>query len=81
MPLDILDVVQLGRERVQNVDDDDLPICLTLIEESHDAENLDLLDLTDVSDLLADLANVERVVVTLCFSLNMGLRGVLPGLA
>lgn len=34
MPLDVLDVVKLGGEGIVDVDDDDLPISLTLVEES-----------------------------------------------
>jgi hypothetical protein len=108
VPLDVLDVVQSGSERVVDVDDDDLPVGLTLVQEGHDSEDLDLpektsvetrvrlrplckdlalqrgdlnsLDLTDVSDGLSDLANVERVVVTLGLGLGVLLVGVLPGL-
>ena len=79
--LDVLNVVQLGRKGVVDVDDDDLPVGLALVEESHDAEDLDLLDLADVADLLADLADIERVVVALGLGLGVGLVRVLPGLA
>jgi len=78
--LDILDVVQLGCERVLNVDDDDLPVRLTFIEKGHDTEDLDLLDLTYVANLLADFADIERVVVTLGFSLCMGVSRIFPSL-
>lgn len=80
MPLNVLNVVEPVRERVVDVDDDDLPVGLALVEESHDAEDLDLLDLANVSDLLADLADVQRVVVALGLSLGVGLGRVLPGL-
>jgi len=78
--LDILDIVQLGSERVVNVDDDDLPVGFTLIKEGHDAENLDLLDLASVTDLFADLANIEGIVVTLGLGFRVRVVGVLPGL-
>lgn len=81
VPLYVLDVVELGGEGVLDIDDDDLPIGLALIEESHDAKDLDLLDLADVANLLADLANIERVVVTLGLGLSVRLVGVLPGLS
>lgn len=81
VPLNVLDVVELGGEGVLDIDDDDLPVGLTLIEESHDTEDLDLLDLTDVANLLTDLADIERVVVTLGLGLSMGLVGVLPSLS
>lgn len=78
--LDVLDVVQLGREGVVDVDDDDLPVSLALVEEGHDAEDLDLLDLADVADLLANFADIEGIVVTLGLSLGVGCVGVFPGL-
>lgn len=81
MTLDILDVVQFPGEGILDVDDDDLPVGLALIEERHDTEDLDLLDLSDIADLLADLADVEWVVVALGFRLGVGGRRVLPGLA
>jgi len=34
VPLNVLDVVKLGGEGIVDVDDDDLPISLTLVEES-----------------------------------------------
>lgn len=78
--LDILNVVQLVCKGVVDINDDDLPVGLTLVEESHDTENLDLLDLADVSDLLADLADIERIVVTLGLSLRVLLLRIFPGL-
>jgi len=78
--LDIFDVVQLWSERVGNVDDNDLPVCLALIEESHDTEDLDLFDLTGEPDLFTDLANVKGIVVTLGLGFRMRVVGVLPGL-
>lgn len=80
VPLDVLDVVQSGGKGVVDVDDDDLPVGLTLVQEGHDTEDLDLLDLSDVSDGLTDLADVERVVVTVGAGLGVLLLGVLPGL-
>jgi hypothetical protein len=78
--LDILNVVELRRQRVVHVNDDDLPVGLLLVEKGHDSKNLDLLDLSDVSNKLADLADVERVVVALRLGLGVGDVGVLPGL-
>ena len=49
VPFDILDIVELGSERVVDIDDDDLPIGLFFVEESHDPEDLDLFDLTGVA--------------------------------
>ena len=78
--LDVLDVVQLGSEGVADIDDDDFPVGLALIEKGHDTENLDLLDLAGITDLFADLANIEGIVVTLGFGLRVRVVGVLPGL-
>lgn len=80
MALDILDVVELRCQRVVDIDNDDLPVSLLLIEESHDTEDLDLLDLAGVTDKLADLADVERVVVALGLGLGVDDVGVFPGL-
>jgi len=81
MPLDVFNVVQLRGEGVVDVDDDDLPVGLALIEERHDAEDLDLLDLANVADLLADLADIEGIVVSSRLGLGMGCGWVFPGLS
>lgn len=52
----------------------------TLIEKSHDTENLDLLDLPSVADLLTNLADIQGIVVTTSLSLGVGLSRILPGL-
>lgn len=80
VPLDVLDVVEAGSQRVVHVNDDDLPVGLALVKESHDTEDLDLLDLTGLGNELADLADVEGVVVTVHLGLGVGGVGVLPGL-
>jgi hypothetical protein len=80
MTLDILNIVQLGRERVLNVDDEDLPVSLALVKESHDAEDFDLLDLPYITHLFADLADVKRIVVAVGLSLAVLLIRVLPSL-
>ena len=78
--LDVLDIVQLGGERVVDVDDDNLPVGLLLVDQGHDTQNLDLLDLAGVADQLTNLADVERVVVALGLGLGVDDVGVLPGL-
>ena len=78
--LDVLNVVQLGCERVLHVDDEDFPVCLALVEEGHDAKDFDLLDLPDVTHLFADLAYVQWVVVTPGLGLCVLLSGILPSL-
>ena len=80
MALDILDVIELGSQGVVDVNDNNLPVSLLLVKEGHDAENLDLLDLAGVANELTNLANIERVVVTLGLGLRVDGGGVLPGL-
>lgn len=80
MALDVLDVIKLGCKRVVDIDDDDLPVSLLLVEERHDTEDLDLLDLAGVTDELTDLADIERVVVALGLGLGVDDVGVFPGL-
>ena len=78
MTLDVFDIVELWREWVVDVDDDDFPVRLALVKEGHDAKDFDLLDLAYIAELFADLANVERVVVAVRFRLCMNLVWVLP---
>jgi len=79
--LDVLNIVEPRCERVIDVDNNDLPVGLPFVKQSHHTQNLDLLDLTSVADSLADLAYIERIVVALCLGLRMDLIGVLPGLS
>jgi len=53
---------------------------LTLVNESHDAESLDLLDLTSVSDGSTDLADIQRIVVTSLMGVGINVLWVFPGL-
>jgi len=78
--LDVFNVVELGCKGVLDVDDDDFPVGLAFIEEGHDTEDLDLLDLANIADLFADLADVERVVVTFGLGLGVELSGIFPSL-
>jgi hypothetical protein len=78
--LNVLNVVQARRKRVVDVDDNNLPVGLALVEKSHHTENLDLLDFTRLGDELADLADVQRVVVTSLLGLGVDNVGVFPGL-
>jgi hypothetical protein len=80
MTLDVLNVVQLGCERVLDVDDKNLPIGLAFIEEGHDAEDFDLLDLPNKTHLFADLAYVQWVVVAPGLGLGVLLIRILPSL-
>jgi hypothetical protein len=78
--LDILNVIQLGSERIIDVDDDNLPIGLALVQQRHHAQHFDLLDLAGFGDEFADLAHVERVVVALLLGFGVGDVGVFPRL-
>ena len=79
--LNILDVVQLGSQWVIDIDDNDLPVGLALIQQCHDTKDLDLLDLTSVTNQFADLADVQWVIVTLGLGLGVDNVGVFPCLA
>jgi hypothetical protein len=76
--LDIFDIIKLGSQWVVDINDDDLPISLLLIEQSHNPKDLHLLDLTWISNQLADLADVQWVVVSLGLGLRVNDIGVLP---
>ena len=78
--LDVFNIVELWCQRVVDIDYDNLPVGLLLVEQSHDTKDLDLLDLTRVSDQLADLTDIQWVVVALGFGLGVDDVGVLPGL-
>ena len=78
--LDILNVIQLGSKRIIDVNNDDLPVCFVLVEQCHHTQNLDLLDLASVTNQLADLADVQRIIVTFRFRLRVSDIRVLPGL-
>jgi len=80
MSLNILDIVEFRRQGVVYVNNYDFPVGLAFINESHDPEDLDLFDLANITNLLANLADIERVVVSPGFSLCMQRRGILPGL-
>ena len=80
VPLNIFDIVELRCQRVVDVDDNDLPVSLLLVEESHDAQNLHLLDLSRVSNEFTDLTDVQRVVITLGLGFRVDGVGVFPGL-
>lgn len=80
MSLNILNIVELGSKGVVDINDNDLPVSLLLVEKGHDTEDLDLLHLTGVADKLTNLANIERIVVTLGLGLGVDGIGVLPGL-
>lgn len=80
MALNILDVVQLGRERVLHIHDEDFPVGLALVKQGHNAEHLDLFHLADIADLFANFTDVKWVIVALSLGLCMCLRRVFPSL-
>ncbi len=80
MSLNILNVVELGSQWVIDVNDNDLPVSLLLIQQGHDTKNLDLLDLSSVSDQFAYLADVQWVIISLSLGLGVNNVGVFPGL-
>lgn len=81
MTFDVFNVVELWSEGVVDIDHDDFPVCLAFVEQGHDAKDLDLFHLTSVTDLLADFADIERVIVALCLGLCMDVGRVLPCLS
>lgn len=80
VPLNVLDVVQFGSKRVQDINDDDFPVGFAFIEKCHDAKDFDLLDLASVSNLFADLTNIEGIIVTFCLGLCVRLIRIFPSL-
>lgn len=80
MTLNILNIVQLGRKRVLDVDDKDLPIGLAFIKKGHYAEDFNLLNLPYITHLFADLADVQRIVVAVGLGLGVLVSGILPSL-
>jgi hypothetical protein len=78
--LDILDVVEFGCQRIIHVNDDDFPIGLLFVQKGHDTEDLDLFHLPHVTNQFSNLADIQRIVVSPCFSLWVDHIGVFPGL-
>ena len=78
MTLDVLDIVQARCQWIIDIDDDDFPIRLLFIEESHYTKDLDLFDLARRCNELANFADVKRVVVALCLSFRVGDVRIFP---
>ena len=81
MSFNIFNVIESGRQRIVDVDDDDLPIRLAFVQQGHDTQNLDLLDLAWSGNKLPYFANVKWIVVSSCFCLCMFNIRILPSLA
>ena len=80
MSLHIFNIVQSWGQWIIDINDNDLPISLLLVQEGHDTKDLDLLDLAWGSDELADLADVQRVIVTFGLGLRVNNVRIFPGL-
>jgi len=80
MSLHIFYVIEFGSKGILDINNDNLPVGFTFIQECHNAEDLDLFDLANISDLLANLANIKGVIVTLGLGLSMRDGRVLPSL-
>ena len=78
MALDILNVIELPSQGIPNVDDNDFPISLTLVKQCHDTQNLDLFHLANIADELANLADIEWVIVALSLCFRMSRGRILP---
>ena len=78
--LQVLNVVDVLGKGVVDVNAEDLPVGLSLVNKSQSTQNLDLLDLTNGSNLGSNLAGIKRIVVTLAASVGVGVAGVLPSL-
>lgn len=78
MAFDIFNIIESSSERIMDINNDDFPIRLALIKEGHDAKDLDLLDLANVAYLLANLTNIQRVIVTFGFRLGVCGSGIFP---
>lgn len=78
--LNILNIVELAGKWVVDINDNDLPVSLLLVEKGHDTEDLDLLDLAWVADKLTNLADIKWIVITLGLGLWVDNVWVLPGL-
>jgi len=72
VPLNVLNIVELGGKWILNIDDEDFPVGFSFIEQRHDTQNFDLLDLANVSHLLTDFTDVKGVIVA--FGLCLGVR-------
>jgi hypothetical protein len=78
---DVFDVIELRREGIIDVDDDDLPVGLFLVQQGHHTKDLDLFDLTGVTNQFSDFTDIKRVVVAFGFGLGVNDIGIFPGLS
>lgn len=77
---DVLDVLHLISKRVVDVDSQELPVSLALIDQRQSSEDLHLDDVTTRSHSRANLADVDRVVVAFAPGGLVNMLGPLPRL-
>ena len=75
-----MDVVEVLRQRIVDVNGYDFPVGLSLVNHGKDAKDLDLEDGASRMDGGANLTDVDGVVVTLAVGGGVGVVWVLPGL-
>ena len=80
MSLHVLDVVQPWCQWIIDVNDNNLPISLLLVEQSHDAKDFDLLDLARGSDEFADFADIQRIIIAFGLGLRVNNIRIFPRL-
>lgn len=63
--LDVRKVIQLLSKRITNINDQNLPVSLSLIDHGVSSQDLDLSDLSDlVFNGRGDVADIKRIIVT-----------------
>lgn len=78
MPLHILDIIEPWCQWIGDVDNNDFPISLFLVEQCHDSKDLDLLNLTGGCDEFTNLTDVKRIIVSFRFGLRVDYVGIFP---
>jgi hypothetical protein len=78
--LDVLDAINVGSDRVFDVNHEDFPVGLTAVVGRYGAQNFGLSDLAKVAWVLPDVEEVDRVVVTGFVGEGVADVGVFPGL-
>jgi hypothetical protein len=78
MSFHIFNVVQFRCQRVVDVNSDDFPVGLLFVQKSHDSQYFYDLDLPRISHEFPNLADIERIIVTLCFRLRVYGIWILP---
>ena len=71
MALDILYIVQPRGQRIIDINDNNLPVRLALVQKRHNSQDFDLLDLTRRGDELTNLTYIERIIIPLGFGFSV----------